>query len=79
MRTGVTLTASTASGHASRVHGGQDARGKGMDIGFCGLGLIGTPMTARLLAHGHRVAVWTRTREKAAAWAARCNRAMKSW
>ena len=42
-----------------------------MDIGFCGLGLIGTPMTARLLAHGHRVAVWNRTREKAEAWAAR--------
>lgn len=42
-----------------------------MDIGFCGLGLMGTPMTARLLAHGHRVAVWNRTREKAEAWAAR--------
>jgi len=42
-----------------------------MDIGFCGLGLMGTPMTARLLAHGHHVAVWNRTREKAQAWAAR--------
>jgi 2-hydroxy-3-oxopropionate reductase len=42
-----------------------------MDIGFCGLGLMGTAMTTRLLAQGHRVAVWNRTPEKTEGWAAR--------
>lgn len=31
-----------------------------------GLGLMGTALTERLLEHGYRVAVWNRTREKAA-------------
>lgn len=36
-----------------------------------GLGLMGTALTERLLEHGYRVAVWNRTREKAAPWLAR--------
>jgi predicted TIM-barrel fold metal-dependent hydrolase len=35
-------------------------------IGVIGLGLMGTALTERLLEHGYRVAVWNRTREKAA-------------
>jgi 3-hydroxyisobutyrate dehydrogenase-like beta-hydroxyacid dehydrogenase len=34
--------------------------------GVIGLGLMGTALTERLLAHGHRVAVWNRTAAKAA-------------
>jgi 3-hydroxyisobutyrate dehydrogenase-like beta-hydroxyacid dehydrogenase len=34
-------------------------------IGFCGLGQMGAPMAARLLAAGHDVAVWNRTAGKA--------------
>lgn len=36
------------------------------DVGFIGTGLIGTPMVQRLLERGLSVAVWNRTREKAA-------------
>lgn len=35
-------------------------------ISVIGLGLMGTALTERLLEHGYRVAVWNRTREKAA-------------
>lgn len=35
-------------------------------IGVIGLGLMGAALTERLLEHGYRVAVWNRTREKAA-------------
>lgn len=35
-------------------------------LGVIGLGLMGTALTERLLEHGYRVAVWNRTREKAA-------------
>ena len=35
-------------------------------IGVIGLGLMGTALAGRLLEHGYRVAVWNRTREKAA-------------
>ncbi len=34
-------------------------------IGFCGLGLMGTPMVKRLIHDGHGLAVWNRTAEKA--------------
>ncbi|HKJ10683.1 MAG TPA: NAD(P)-dependent oxidoreductase [Gammaproteobacteria bacterium] len=37
-----------------------------MDIAFLGTGLMGHPMARRLLEHGHRVAVYNRTAEKAA-------------
>ena len=40
-------------------------------IGVIGLGLMGTALTERLLAHGYRVAVWNRAREKAAPLLAR--------
>jgi 3-hydroxyisobutyrate dehydrogenase len=33
-------------------------------LGYVGIGLMGLPMTRRLLAAGHRVAVWNRTRAK---------------
>ena len=33
-------------------------------LGFIGLGLMGTPMTRRLLAAGRRVTVWNRSPEK---------------
>jgi 3-hydroxyisobutyrate dehydrogenase-like beta-hydroxyacid dehydrogenase len=35
-------------------------------LGVIGLGLMGTALTERLLEHGYRVAVWNRTRDKAA-------------
>jgi 3-hydroxyisobutyrate dehydrogenase-like beta-hydroxyacid dehydrogenase len=36
-----------------------------MRIAFCGLGRMGAPMAGRLLAAGHDVTVWNRTKEKA--------------
>ena len=45
-------------------------------LGFIGLGLMGLPMTRRLLAAGRRVTVWNRSPEKAdAAVAAGASRA----
>jgi 3-hydroxyisobutyrate dehydrogenase-like beta-hydroxyacid dehydrogenase len=41
-----------------------------MKIGFVGLGKMGTPMARRLLAAGHQVKVWNRTRAHAEALAA---------
>src|SRR5262249_3608870 len=38
-----------------------------LEIGFVGLGAMGWPMAANLLASGHRVTVWNRTRSKAEA------------
>jgi 3-hydroxyisobutyrate dehydrogenase-like beta-hydroxyacid dehydrogenase len=38
-----------------------------MKIGFIGLGKMGTPMARRLLAAGHQVTVWNRTRARAEA------------
>jgi 3-hydroxyisobutyrate dehydrogenase-like beta-hydroxyacid dehydrogenase len=35
------------------------------NLGFCGLGQMGTPMAMRLVGAGHRVAVWNRTASKA--------------
>jgi len=46
-------------------------RADGDLIGLIGLGLMGTALTERLLDHGYRVAVWNRTREKAAPLIAR--------
>lgn len=37
-----------------------------MKLGFVGVGLMGRPMVLRLLAAGHEVAVWNRSREKLA-------------
>jgi len=39
-------------------------------LGFCGPGLMGAPMIRHLLAAGHRVGVWNRTRAKAEVLAA---------
>jgi 3-hydroxyisobutyrate dehydrogenase-like beta-hydroxyacid dehydrogenase len=36
-----------------------------LEIGFVGLGAMGSPMAANLLASGHRVTVWNRTQSKA--------------
>jgi 3-hydroxyisobutyrate dehydrogenase-like beta-hydroxyacid dehydrogenase len=36
------------------------------DLGYVGLGVMGSSVTRRLLAAGHSVTVWNRTREKAA-------------
>lgn len=41
-----------------------------MRIAFLGLGKMGSPMARRLLAAGHQVTVWNRTRERAEALAA---------
>ncbi|KWB54228.1 NAD(P)-dependent oxidoreductase [Burkholderia ubonensis] len=41
-----------------------------MEVGFCGPGLMGAPMIRQLLAAGHRVGVWNRTRAKSEALAA---------
>jgi 3-hydroxyisobutyrate dehydrogenase len=38
------------------------------NIAFCGLGIMGSQMAARLRAAGHELAVWNRTREKSDAW-----------
>ncbi len=38
-----------------------------MKIAFLGLGAMGTPMVKRLLAAGHKVTVWNRSRERAEA------------
>ena len=38
-----------------------------MKLGYIGIGLMGRPMTLRLLAAGHEVAVWNRSPEKLAA------------
>jgi len=35
-----------------------------MKLGYIGIGLMGCPMTLRLLAAGHEVTVWNRSREK---------------
>jgi len=35
-----------------------------MKLGYVGIGLMGRPMTLRLLAAGHEVAVWNRSRDK---------------
>lgn len=37
-----------------------------MKLGYIGIGLMGRPMTLRLLAAGHEVTVWNRSREKLA-------------
>ena len=41
-----------------------------MDIGFCGLGIMGSRMAANLARAGHDLTVWTRTTEKAERFAA---------
>ena len=38
-----------------------------MKLGYIGIGLMGRPMTLRLLAAGHEVTVWNRSRDKLAA------------
>jgi 3-hydroxyisobutyrate dehydrogenase len=43
------------------------AAGRSEKLGFVGLGLMGAPMTRRLLDAGYRVTVWNRSAEKAAA------------
>ena len=47
-------------------------------IGFIGLGLMGTPMTSRLLEAGYSVNVWNRSAEKLAAVVAKGAQAMAS-
>ena len=42
-----------------------------MDVGFIGLGNMGTPMALNLIKAGHRVVVYNRTRSKAGALAAK--------
>ena len=49
-----------------------------MKLGYIGIGLMGTPMTLRLLAAGHEVAVWNRSREKLAPVLAKGARAVDS-
>lgn len=46
-----------------------------MKLGFIGIGLMGQPMTLRLLAAGHDVVVWNRSRQKLAAVLAKGARA----
>lgn len=49
-----------------------------MKLGYIGIGLMGRPMTLRLLAAGHEVAVWNRSPEKLAAVVAKGARAVAS-
>ena len=37
-----------------------------MKLGYIGIGLMGKPMVLRLLAAGHEVTVWNRSRDKLA-------------
>lgn len=48
------------------------------DLAFIGVGLMGAPMTRRLLDAGHQVAVWNRSRDKLAPLVARGARAAAS-
>ena len=48
------------------VGGGKTSRpGEGLSLGFVGLGAMGQGMARVLLAAGHRVTVWNRTRQRA--------------
>ena len=49
-----------------------------MKLGFIGIGLMGRPMTLRLLAAGHEVAVWNRSADKLAPLLAKGARAADS-
>lgn len=49
-----------------------------MKLGYIGIGLMGKPMTLRLLAAGHDVAVWNRSRGKLAAVTAQGAKAMNT-
>jgi 3-hydroxyisobutyrate dehydrogenase len=49
-----------------------------MKLGFVGIGLMGRPMTLRLLAAGHEVTVWNRSRDKLAPVVERGARAVES-
>jgi len=49
-----------------------------MKLGYIGIGLMGAPMTLRLLAAGHEVAVWNRSRDKLAPVLAKGARAAES-
>ena len=49
-----------------------------MKLGYIGIGLMGRPMTLRLLAAGHEVTVWNRSRDKLAAVVAKGARAADS-
>ena len=40
-----------------------------MNVGFCGLGIMGSRMAANVARAGHEVTAWTRTEGKAQAWA----------
>ncbi|MGZ6143812.1 MAG: NAD(P)-binding domain-containing protein, partial [Myxococcales bacterium] len=43
-----------------------------MLVAFCGLGRMGRPMAANLVAAGHAVRVWNRTHGKAPEGAVEC-------
>src|SRR5438132_1005013 len=45
----------------------------GETVGFCGLGLMGRPMAANLLAAGFTVRAWNRTRGKVPPGAVECD------
>jgi 3-hydroxyisobutyrate dehydrogenase len=49
-----------------------------MKLGFVGIGLMGRPMSLRLLAAGHEVTVWNRSRDKLAPVVERGARAVES-
>jgi 3-hydroxyisobutyrate dehydrogenase len=49
-----------------------------MKLGYIGIGLMGRPMTLRLLAAGHEVTVWNRSRQKLAAVVAKGANAVAS-
>lgn len=49
-----------------------------MKLGFIGIGLMGKPMTLRLLAAGQEVAVWNRSRQKLEAVVEKGARAVES-
>ena len=49
---------------ASAGHNARKYRSDLPNLGFIGIGLMGKPMTRRLLAGGYKVAVWNRSKDK---------------
>ncbi|KAF5275152.1 hypothetical protein FQA39_LY18670 [Lamprigera yunnana] len=61
-----------------RDHACRCARGRTMNFGFIGLGDMGLPMVRHMLAAGHQVSVWNRSKDKLALLAESGARAVDS-
>jgi 3-hydroxyisobutyrate dehydrogenase len=59
-----------ASEDSIAAHRAPPGAGAGRSVAFCGLGIMGGPMAANLARAGYELSAYTRTREKAEAFAA---------